>query len=133
MEEPKDTSSTAPPEPVGGVKHIFAAAKYSIGGLAVLAKETAFKLEIVSALILYGLFVLAGASTLHYVVLTGLVLLVLSAEAFNTAIELIVDEISPQRSEFARKTKDLGSFAVACLQLATGIYAAYVLGSAWLG
>ena len=112
--------------------HIFAAARYSIGGLSVLAKETAFKLELVCAVILYALFAVAGASALQYLVLTILALVVLSAEALNTAIELIVDEISPNRSEFARKTKDLGSFAVACLQIATGLYAAYVLVGTWI-
>ena len=135
MDNPKDTSPSPapPPEPVGGVLHIFAAARYSIGGLGVLARETAFKLEIVCAAILYALFALAGASSTQYLVLTILALVVLSAEALNTAIELIVDEISPHKSEFAKKTKDLGSFAVACLQIATGLYAAYVLGGAWMG
>lgn len=108
--------------------HIFAAARYSIGGLGVLAKETAFKLEIVSAIILFALFALVGAEPVQYVVLIILALAVICAEALNTAIELIVDEISPHRSEFARKTKDLGSLAVCCLQIATGLYAAYVIG-----
>ena len=108
--------------------HILAAAKYSMGGLSVLARETAFKLEIVCAAILYALFALVGAQASQYVVLTILALAVLCAEALNTAVELIVDEISPHRSEFARKTKDLGSLAVACLQIATGLYAAYVIG-----
>ncbi|MEP0942992.1 MAG: diacylglycerol kinase [Rhizobiaceae bacterium] len=131
MDEPKET--LPPPEPVGGLMHIFAAAKYSAGGFAVLAQETAFKLELACAFVLYGLFAFFGAQAEQYLVLTVLALLVIGFEALNTAIELIVDEISPHRSEFARKTKDLGSLAVACMQIATGLYAAYVIGGIALG
>jgi diacylglycerol kinase (ATP) len=121
-------SPQSPPEPVDGLMHIVAAAGYSASGLSRLAQETAFKLELGCAAILYLLFVYVGASGGQFLVLTVFALLVLCVEALNTAIEMIVDEISPHRSEFARRTKDLGSFAVLCMQAATGLYAAYVVG-----
>ena len=91
--------------------HIFAAVRYSAGGLACLARETAFKLELCGAVSLYALFALIGAQAGQFMVLTVLVLIVFCVEALNVAIELIVDEISPNRSEFALKIKDLKHFA----------------------
>ena len=96
-------------------------------------KETAFRLELCGSISLYILFALIAADAVHYLVLTLLFLGVFCIEALNTAIELIVNEISPHRSEFARKTKDLGSLAVACMLLATALFAAYVVGSKVLG
>ena len=51
----------------------------------------------------------------------------LPPEAINTAIEELVDRISPEISTVGRNAKDLGSFAVFCLLLANGLYAAYVV------
>ncbi len=118
-----------PPEPVGGFRHIFAATGYSAAGFACLIKQTAFKLEFGAAIGLFVLFALIGAELAQFLILALFVLLVFCVEALNAAIEMIVDEISPHRSEFARNTKDLGSFAVACTQLGTSRYAAYVLFS----
>jgi diacylglycerol kinase (ATP) len=54
-------------------------------------------------------------------------LIVLAVEALNTAIEEVVDHISPGWSEVAKHAKDMGSFAVMCALLATGLYAAWVV------
>ena len=122
-----------PPEPVGGVMHVFAATKYSLAGLSHLWGETAFRLELLGAVIAFGLFFMMGAQGTQYLILALFFLWVFGMEALNTAIEMIVDEISPHRSEFARRTKDLGSFACACSQLATGLYALTVIGGKFLG
>ena len=53
--------------------------------------------------------------------------MVLAVEALNTALEELVDHISPGWSEFAKHAKDLGSFAVMCALVATGLYAAWVV------
>ena len=48
-------------------------------------------------------------------------LLVLAAELFNTAIEEVVDHISPGPDPRAKKAKDCGSAAVALTALAGGV------------
>jgi diacylglycerol kinase (ATP) len=45
---------------------------------------------------------------------------VLAAELFNTAIEAIVDLVSPEHHPLAGKAKDCGSAAVALTALAAG-------------
>jgi diacylglycerol kinase (ATP) len=126
MSDPKEQPQ-APPTTIRGVKHIFAAARYSMAGLRCLLRETAFVLEICGAATLFALFFFAGATGGQFLVLGLLGLLTMCVEALNTAIELIVDELSPHRSDFARDAKDIGSFAVFCMLSANVIYAGYVL------
>lgn len=110
-----------------GFAHLIAATKYSIAGLHVLLKEAAFRHELsLSVAMLVSLF-FAGASSAQLIIMLVLVLILFSIEAINTAIESIVDKISPERSNFAKETKDLGSFAVSSVLLGAIAYWLYAL------
>ncbi len=110
-----------------GVAHVFAAFRYSMAGLKVLLNEEAARLEVAFFVIAAVLFFLTGASLGQYAILVALLIVLLCIEALNTAIELIVDKTSPERSDYAKQTKDLGSFAVFCgLTLFCG-YSAWVI------
>jgi len=54
-------------------------------------------------------------------------LLLFSVEAINTAVEELVDRISPEISTVGRNAKDLGSFSVFCLLVANGLFVAYTV------
>jgi len=123
---------TQRPDKALGISHMFAAARYSLGGVKRLWGETAFRHETLAFVILIVVFGLAGAPLWGYVGATLLYLLTASIEALNTAIEEITDHASPEYSTMARHAKDLGSFAVFCLLLANGIWAVYVLATVWL-
>jgi diacylglycerol kinase (ATP) len=58
------------------------------------------------------LAILAGQTPVERVLLLGSLLLVLSAELLNSAIEQVVDKISPEFAVFAGRAKDMGSAAV---------------------
>lgn len=125
--------NTPSPEPVfrkeTGLRHLFAAARYSFQGLMRLWKEAAFRHEVLAygaGMVLLGV---TGAPLAHYLIFTLLMLLLFSIEALNTAIEEIVDRVSPEFSSAARNAKDLGSFAVFCLLLANGGFVLYSLVS----
>lgn len=95
---------------------------YSLGGLRRLWAETAFRHEVLAiAIVEAGLF-LFGASFGQILIATILILLLIATEALNTALECIVDHVSPDWAEFARDAKDLGSLAVLCILLANGIW-----------
>lgn len=113
------------PEPVTGLRHIWAAATYSIYGLVRLSRETAFRHQIGMAVILIAAMIWAGVELADYVIVAMMILATFAVEAINTAIETIVDHISPEWSQAAKDAKDLGSFAAMCLMLATGIYIAF--------
>ena len=120
------TVSEKPPRKTG-IAHFFAAAGYSAGGARRLWREAAFRQELLGIAGLLALFLIAGASSGEVLGLLLLGLLVLAVEALNTALEELVDHISPGWSEFAKHAKDLGSFAVMCALVATGLYAAWVV------
>lgn len=102
--------------------HLVDATGYSLEGLRVLNCEAAFRQEAVLAFFLFVTFFVFDATAIQFAILGILFFILFAVEALNTAIESIVDEISPQRSEFARNTKDLGSFAVMCVLIAIGTY-----------
>jgi len=111
---------------------MFAAARYSLGGVKRLWGETAFRHEVLAFALITVLFYFSGVPLWGYVGATLLFLLTVSIEALNTAVEEITDHASPDYSEMARHAKDLGSFAVFCLLLANAIWAMFVLWSHWI-
>jgi diacylglycerol kinase (ATP) len=124
-----DMPNTPQPEPVfrkeTGLRHLFAAARYSMQGLERLWKEAAFRHEVLAfgaGLVLLGVI---AAPFQHYLIFTVLMLLLFAVEALNTAIEEIVDRVSPEFSSVGRHAKDLGSFSVFCLLLVNGGFVVY--------
>ena len=115
------------PDRKTGVAHFFAAASYSLAGARRLWRESAFRQEVLGLAGLLVLFGLVGASMGEILGLIILGLIVLAVEALNTAVEEVVDHLSPGWSTFAKNAKDMGSFAVACTLVATAFYAAWVV------
>lgn len=110
-----------------GLAHLFAAAGYSTAGLKRLAQESAFRQEAVLILGLVALLAVLGASLPEIAGLVALGLVLVAVEAINTALEVLVDHLSPDWSQFAKDAKDLGSLAVACTIGAMAIYVGVVL------
>ena len=61
------------------------------------------------------------ATLLQFVAFVVLALVLLAVEALNTAIEEIVDHISPDWSQTGKHAKDCGSVAVSFLLLAMAV------------
>ncbi len=110
-----------------GVAHFFAAAGYSLGGLRRLSRESAFRQEVALVAGLVVVLVVFGASVPEVLGLVAFGLALVAVEALNTALEVLVDHLSPGWSQFAKEAKDLGSLAVACTIGAMLIYAGVVL------
>ena len=125
--EARPEAAEPAPEKVVGAAHLFAAFGYSVAGATRLLQETAFRQELLMALVLVGLFAYAGAAVSAYMILMLLLLVLFAFEAINTAIEEIVDRVSPEWSKTGRHAKDLGSFAVFCMLAANAVYAISVL------
>ena len=110
-----------------GIAHFFAAAGYSLGGLRRLARESAFRQEVALIVGLMLLLAVFGASLPEVLGLLALGLGLIAVEALNTALEELVDHLSPGWSEFAKHAKDLGSLAVACTIGVLLVYSAIAL------
>lgn len=122
----------APIEKKTGFSHLFAAATYSAGGARRLLGEAAFRHELIAFGAAMVIFTVVGASFFQYVAMAILFLLMVAFEALNTAIEEIVDRVSPEISDMGKHSKDLGSFAVFCLIIANAVYAGYVVISQFI-
>jgi diacylglycerol kinase (ATP) len=110
-----------------GIAHFFAAAGYSLGGLQRLSRESAFRQEVALVAGLVVVLVVFGASLPEVLGLLAIGLILIAVEALNTALEVLVDHVSPGWSQFAKDAKDLGSLAVACVIGALLIHVAVVL------
>jgi diacylglycerol kinase (ATP) len=95
-----------------GLRHLFAATGYSAAGLRRLGQEAAFRQEALGGAIALIALWLTGASAMALGIMAILLLLLLAVEALNTAIEVVVDHLSPDWSVFAKDAKDVGSTAV---------------------
>lgn len=96
-----------------GVARIWNAFLYSVEGLCAAFKhETAFRQEILLAVILIPATLLLPASGAGKALLLASVLLVLIVELINSAIEAVVDRISLEHHPLAKRAKDFGSAAV---------------------
>jgi diacylglycerol kinase (ATP) len=104
-----------------GLLHIFDAASFSLSGFSRLSKETAFRLEFLWVVVGLTFLVFLQATLLQFVAFVVLALVLLAVEALNTAIEEIVDHISPDWSQTRKHAKDCGSVAVSFLLLAMAV------------
>lgn len=114
-----------------GIAHFFAAAGYSLGGFKRLLGEAAFRQEALAFIAGLVLLPILGAGFHQMLGYVGLMLLLFAFEAINTAIEEIVDRVSPEYSLAAKHAKDLGSFACMCMITLNVLYIAYTLGDIW--
>ena len=116
-----------------GIRRIIAATRYSMQGLIRLWQEEAFRHEVIGFAGAVIVFAAVGANLADYLVFFVLALVLFAVEALNTAIEELVDRISPEISTVGRHAKDLGSFAVFCLLWVNGLFVLYVVvRSVWL-
>ena len=97
-----------------GVKHFLAAFGYSMCGFQAAVNETAIRHELLLGIVHFILITILDMSLMSRILLTCLYVGVLITELLNTAIEAVVDLVSPGRNEMAKKAKDLGSAAVFC-------------------
>ena len=95
------------------ILHVWKALHYSAAGLlATFRNETAFRLELIMAVVLIPIALILPLKGIEKVMLIGSVLLVLVVELLNTAIESVVDRVSEETHHLSKRAKDAGSAAV---------------------
>jgi diacylglycerol kinase (ATP) len=116
-----------------GIARIFAAFSYSADGVgAAFRHEAAFRQELALYVLLLPLLYLLPVSLPFKCLLFSANTLVLIVELLNSAVESVVDLVSPDYNIYAKRAKDMGSAAVLLsLILAAGLWAS-ALGSLFL-
>lgn len=109
-----------------GLLKNFRSYGYAIKGLLFLIRtENNFRVQLVAALATLCLSFYLQISAGHWMVIIIMIGLVLSAEAFNTALEKLIDKLHPDHHELIGKVKDVSAAAVfimALIAVAVGIF-----------
>ena len=101
-----------------GPRRIFQAAVWSLQGLrAAWLHESSFRLEVYLFVVLAPLGWWLGDTPIERVLLIGSMLLVLSIELLNSAVEAVIERYGAELHELAGRAKDMGSAAVFVLML----------------
>ncbi len=101
-----------------GPGRIFKAAVWSWQGLrAAWLHESSFRLEVYLSVLLAPLAVWLGQTPVERVLMLGSMLLVLSMELANSAIEAVIERYGSEFHELAGRAKDMGSAAVFVLMM----------------
>jgi len=105
-----------------GIRRLINATRYSLEGLAAAARhESAFRQELMLAAVLVPLGLWLGEDGVERALLVGTVLMLLVVELLNSAIEAVVDRVSLENHELAKRAKDYGSAAVMIALAATAL------------
>ena len=96
-----------------GLTRLINALGYSRDGLGAAWKnEAAFREEVLLAAVTLPLAFYLGKTGVDRALMVGSILLILIVEILNSAVEAVVDKASPEKSELAKRAKDMGSAAV---------------------
>lgn len=82
---------------------------------AAAREERNFRFHLCLAVYVYIFSLFFALSAAEYAILTVMIVLVLAAELFNSAIERVVNKLSPQYNEHAKAVKDMAAGAVLVL------------------
>jgi diacylglycerol kinase (ATP) len=105
-----------------GVRRLVNAARNSLEGLAAAVRhEAAFRQELLLAALLVPLGLWLGEDGISRALLVGSLLLLLVVELLNSAIEAVVDRVSLEHHDLAKRAKDYGSAAVMIALAATAL------------
>lgn len=117
-----------------GPRQIVRAMKWSWKGLrAAWSYEASFRLEVLICVVLLPAGLWLGRGAVEKALLAGSLLLVLAMELINSAVEAVVDKVSPEFHELAGRAKDMGSAAVFLLLANVGLCWGLILWQRFFG
>lgn len=117
-----------------GPRQLWCAFLWSMKGFrAAWRHEASFRLEACLVLVLVPLGLWLGDGGLEKFALVLAPLLLLSVELLNSAVETVVDLVSPEFHELAGRAKDLGSAAVFVLLMLIPLSWGLILLPRWFG
>jgi len=95
-----------------GLNRVWHATLISFAGFHAAWRETAFRQEVICAVVLLPAAFWVGRTWVEVALLAAAVVWVLIVELLNTGIEAAVDRVGPEWHAHSKRAKDLGSAAV---------------------
>ncbi len=103
-------------------KKILNSFKYAIQGFfSAFKTEKNMKIHTLAMFIVIVLGIWLKLNPIQWCLIVVAIVLVISAELFNTAIETVVDMISPEKNEKAKIAKDISAAAVLAVAIGAAI------------
>ena len=79
-------------------------------------------------IIVIALGIFMKLNKIEWCIITIAIVMVISAELFNTAIETVVDMVSPQKNPQAKLVKDIAAAAVLVLAIGAAVIGIIIFG-----
>jgi len=107
------------------MRRFLASVRYALSGIALaVRKERNMRIHLIATAIVVLLALWIGLRPVEWAVLLALFGLVIGLELVNTAVERVVDLVSPERHPLAKAAKDAaagGVLAAALFAIAAGL------------
>jgi diacylglycerol kinase (ATP) len=104
------------------MKNRIASFKFAFNGIRLMFKSGPnFIIQLLIAILVISAGIYFQITTYEWTIILICVGGVLSAEIFNTAIEKMVDHLSPEKNKYAGEIKDLAAGAVLLFSIITAI------------
>ena len=101
------------------------------GGRKLIASQTHAKIHAVATVVVVGAAVYSNVNRLEWVALIVCVISVWVAEALNTAVEFLSDEVSLEWRERIKHAKDVAAFGVLAASVCSAIVGLIVFWPYW--
>ena len=105
--------------------------RYAFYGIFTALTEQNMKIHFVSAVVVIIAGLLTGLNLVEWILIILLIALVISTEMVNTAIETIVNLVSPDFHPLAKKAKDVAAGAVLVFAIASVIIGLLIFIPKW--
>lgn len=104
---------------------------YAWNGIVTAGQQQNMRIHLVSAVIVMIAGLWTGLSMTEWLVVTLVVALVIGTELVNTAIESVVDLVSPDYHSLAKQAKDVAAGAVLVFAMASVIIGVLIFFPKW--
>jgi len=106
---------------------------YAFQGIAILFRTQVHPwIHLCATVVVVGLAIYFDLPAYEWALLILCIIIVLAAEAFNTAIEYLTDLVSPDYNPLAGKVKDLAAAAVLLCAIGAAVIGLLILGPYFL-
>lgn len=103
-------------------KKLINSFKYAIEGfISSFKTERNMKIHVLAMIIVIALGIFFKLNTIEWCFIAIAIATVISGELFNTAIETVVDMISPEKNPKAKLVKDIAAAAVLALAIGAAV------------
>lgn len=113
------------------VRKLIKSFGYAFIGMLTATKQQNMRIHLISAIVVIIAALLTGISAMEWILLVVVIALVIGMEMVNTAIEAIVDLVSPNYHPLAKVAKDVAAGAVLIVAIASVVIGCIIFIPKW--